>query len=86
VKKTYGERIVQSGVNPSESDTVKEIKSLAAQLIDKCREISTKHAMATLNPATSEVVETANAVMRHTSMAITHIETGAMFAVKAATA
>jgi hypothetical protein len=83
MEKTYGEKLVRSGFNTSESQDVKEIKELAAKLIDRIREVVPT---GTANLTDPEAIERAQQIGRHVSLAITHIETGAMFAVKAATA
>jgi hypothetical protein len=73
---TFGERTVRHNFNPSEDSKVSAIKRCAADLIDMCEELRQGVA----------AEGTSMEVARCASIAITHIETGAMFAVKAATA
>ena len=65
-----GARLVRLSFNPSSDSTVDAIKSAAAALIDQIDQLDV-----------DDVDD-----LRARALAVTHIETGAMFAVKAATA
>jgi hypothetical protein len=71
MEQTYGERLVRASFNPSASSAVDQIKSSCADLITTLNEART-----TASPEAA----------RCYSLAITHLETAAMFAVKGATA
>jgi len=75
---TKGEYRVGITFNPSNDDTVGKIKRLSADLIDMIESIGTE------NIAQGAVVENAE-VRRLKALALTSIEEGAMWAVKAAT-
>jgi len=75
---TKGEYRVGITFNPSNDDTVSKIKRLSADLIDMIESIGTE------NIAQGAVVENAE-VRRLKALALTSIEEGAMWAVKAAT-
>ena len=64
-----GAQLTRVNFNPSGDDAVNQLKDVAAHLIDLIDAI----------PITSADVQ------RHKALAVTNIETGAMFAVKAAT-
>jgi hypothetical protein len=68
---TFGEKAVGLTFNPSNNPTVDEIKRKAAELIDEIHELRT-------NQPNSEIA-------RMASLAITDIQSGQMWAVKAAT-
>jgi len=68
---TFGEKAVGLTFNPSQDPTVATIKRLCADLIDEIHELRT-------NQPNSEIA-------RMASVAITEIQTGQMWAVKAAT-
>jgi len=68
---TFGEKAVGLTFNPSQDPTVAAIKRLCADLIDEIPELRT-------NQPNSEIA-------RMASVAITEIQTGQMWAVKAAT-
>jgi hypothetical protein len=68
---TFGEKAVGLTFNPSQDPTVAAIKRLCADLIDEIHELRT-------NQPNSEIA-------RMASVAITEIQTGQMWAVKAAT-
>jgi hypothetical protein len=70
MEQTYGQKLVRASFNPSASSAVDQIKSACADLITAFDE-----ARATASPDAA----------RCYSLAITHIETAAMFAVKGAT-
>lgn len=65
-----GEYLVGTSFNPSGSSTVDKIKALAAELIDVCDEL---------------MEDRDRPGAREAALAITNIEQGAMWAVKAAT-
>ncbi len=73
---TLGEYRVGISFNPSGNQEVDAIKKLSAVLID------TINGIAVDGDATDAMV---NEVMRLKALAMTHVETAAMFAVKAAT-
>ena len=64
-----GAQLTRVNFNPSGDDTVNQLKDAAAHLIDLIDAV----------PITS------SGVQRHKALAVTHAETAAMFAVKAAT-
>lgn len=68
---TFGEKAVGLTFNPSADPTVQAIKQKCAELIDEIHELRT-------NQPNSEIA-------RMASIAITEIQTGQMWAVKAAT-
>ena len=69
---TFGERMVRTTFNPSASGSVDVLKQGAAMLIDELHKLR-------LDAFTDEA-------KRCYSIAITHLETAAMYAVKGATA
>ncbi len=84
MEKTYGEKMVRSGFNPSESEDVKKLKEAAAAFIDLIREVRDRASLkrdATDNGAADELVT----ISRWTAIACTDVETACMYAVKAAT-
>jgi hypothetical protein len=78
---TYGEKLVRSGFNPSENPHVAELKKLAAEFIDKSRAIVDR-----ASAVTSEDPDRMPQISRWVSLAVTHMETAAMFSTKACTA
>lgn len=76
MRQTLGEYKVGIGFNPSGNQEVDAVKKLSAVLID------TINAIAVDGDATDAKV---SEVMRLKAIAMTHVETAAMFAVKAAT-
>jgi hypothetical protein len=80
-QQTKGEYIVGITFNPSQSGMVDQIKLQAAALIDLIHTIHAKDVDVTKENAGEFIGE----VARLKSLAITHIETAAMFAVKAQT-
>lgn len=76
MRQTLGEYKVGISFNPSGNQEVDAIKKLAAVLID------TINGIAVGDDATDATV---SEVMRLKALAMTHVETAAMFAVKAAT-
>jgi hypothetical protein len=77
---TLGEYRVGVSFNPSQSPVVDELKACAARLIDLIDDIATDIA---LNEAEHTAVNHERARLK--AIAITHVETAAMYAVKAAT-
>lgn len=73
---TRGEYRVGINFNPSGDDVVHKIKRMAADLIDLVSEIT---------PPSGSTPDCAGEVGRLRALAMTHIEDGAMWAVKAAT-
>lgn len=74
---TKGQYLVGTTFNPSSSGKVDRIKALAAELIDEIEWIE-------LNTADGDEVQNRE-IMRCRATAITNVEQGAMWAVKAAT-
>ena len=76
---TLGQRRVRASFNPSGNSVVDEIKAKSAELIDLCSKIANDYDSVAGRPDVGEI-------RRLTSLAQTHYEDAAMWAVKAATA
>jgi hypothetical protein len=72
-EQTFGEKMVRVNFNASGSDEVNELKKDFAAIIDKVNAIRDKAGVTDKDAA------------RQASVAITHLETAAMYAVKAVT-
>jgi hypothetical protein len=77
---TIGEDRVRVKFNPSDNSLVSQIKQKSAELIDLCEQ----HKFRAVDPKSSDPV--GGEVNRLWSLAQTHYEDAAMWAVKAATA
>jgi hypothetical protein len=75
---TLGERRVRANFNPSAAPQVERLKRMAADFIDECAAMR----QLAVGRDTADAIE----IQRLLSLAQTHIEDAAMWAVKAATA
>src|SRR5882672_1577123 len=80
-KQSLGRRRVRTSFNPSANSLVDEIKRKSAELIDLCDKLRNEYANKNMGSSTADVGE----VSRLFSLAQTHYEDAAMWAVKAAT-
>ncbi len=86
MEKTYGEKLVRSGFNPSDSILVKVLKETAANFIDQVQTIVDSADAGDFNADAEEMsAEELQRLKRWAALAITNMETACMYAVKAAT-
>lgn len=83
-EKTIGEKLVRTDFNPANSDRVSVLKQKHAELINLVEEMV--HESSVLAAANAEEKEKSDFIYWWCTQAKAHLETAAMFAVKAATA